>query len=66
MEDRNLRDIVHNGASGEAAPAKCFIEVDFGVFLFSFCIEPIEMSPVTVSQFRMVNLSIISDSFWGI
>lgn len=42
-----MRDIIHNGASGEAASAKRFTEVDFDIFLFTLCVEHIEMSPVT-------------------
>lgn len=40
------RDIAHTGASGEAASAKFFIQADFDIFLFTFRILHIEMSPV--------------------
>lgn len=42
-----MRDIIHNGASGEGASAKRFIEEDLGIFLFTFYVEHIERSPVT-------------------
>lgn len=52
-----MRDIIHNGASGEAAPAKSFIEVDFDIFLFTFCVEHIEMCPVTALSVMRKNIT---------